>query len=330
MLRASTTLLTLAAVSSAAWGADAPRPTPTPLPVDARELALPAAPRTDVRGAEAAPEFKWSPPLAVVGDRSSESAPAEIGPESRWTEVVSEPSRVEKSDMPTATVASTPAPARQAPLAPLDAPASTVSTTAAAPAARKTALSVAPVTAQAIAFFDANQGTSVTMAAALAPQALSPGGLGQVGTLTFDSLALQAGGSYYFDLVTGGRPLGTDFINAGKLTLTATEDNPFTIVLGTFNTQGVAATLPLNEFDPRFSYRWELITSNSFTGFSPLAIAVDDSAFKNDLGGGFFSVDQVGNRLVLDFTPVPEPSTWALLATGAATLGWMSLRRRRV
>jgi hypothetical protein len=44
--------------------------------------------------------------------------------------------------------------------------------------------------------------------------------------------------------------------------------------------------------------------------------------------GYVFSVNYLSNAITMDFVPVPEPSTWALLAGGAAMLG-LKLRRRR-
>jgi len=43
--------------------------------------------------------------------------------------------------------------------------------------------------------------------------------------------------------------------------------------------------------------------------------------------GGAFTVDKVGNTLVLNYSAIPEPSTYALLGIGAMAL-WV-LRRRR-
>ena len=52
------------------------------------------------------------------------------------------------------------------------------------------------------------------------------------------------------------------------------------------------------------------------TGFDPGAFTIDLSGFPNDLGGGGFFLTQGGNDLALNFTPVPEPSTYALMALG--------------
>jgi hypothetical protein len=41
-------------------------------------------------------------------------------------------------------------------------------------------------------------------------------------------------------------------------------------------------------------------------------------------------VSESGNDLMLNFTPVPEPSTWALMAGGICVLGVGMLRRRKL
>jgi threonine dehydrogenase-like Zn-dependent dehydrogenase len=46
-------------------------------------------------------------------------------------------------------------------------------------------------------------------------------------------------------------------------------------------------------------------------------------------GGSGFLVTQDATHLYLNFTAVPEPSTWALLVTGAGLIGLTALRRRR-
>ena len=60
-----------------------------------------------------------------------------------------------------------------------------------------------------------------------------------------------------------------------------------------------------------------------------LNFTFDTSAFApGALGGGSFFVTQSGSSLLLNFTPVPEPSTLALLAAGLAML-LGRLRRRK-
>jgi MYXO-CTERM domain-containing protein len=69
------------------------------------------------------------------------------------------------------------------------------------------------------------------------------------------------------------------------------------------------------------------LTGSSVSGFDPADFSVDASAFANEIHGAF-SVSQVGNALVLNYSAVPEASTTALAALGFAA-AVLSRRRRR-
>jgi hypothetical protein len=63
-------------------------------------------------------------------------------------------------------------------------------------------------------------------------------------------------------------------------------------------------------------------------------VALNTSAFSNALNSGTFSLSVTefaggSAGLFLNFTPVPEPSTWALLIAGLGAIGFVSLRRHR-
>ena len=74
-------------------------------------------------------------------------------------------------------------------------------------------------------------------------------------------------------------------------------------------------------------------------GFDPAKFSIDASGFANSLafderGNGFFSLSlysssEYNNQVLLNFTPVPEPSTYALLALGLGLIGWSVWRRRQ-
>jgi hypothetical protein len=51
--------------------------------------------------------------------------------------------------------------------------------------------------------------------------------------------------------------------------------------------------------------------------------------FTNGTDSGGFFVPQSVNDLMPNFTPVPEPSTWALMAGGLSALAGATVRRRR-
>ncbi len=80
-------------------------------------------------------------------------------------------------------------------------------------------------------------------------------------------------------------------------------------------------------FNMLSTYQWTLVSAASITGFSASDFALNTSGFTNSLGGGSFSISAGSSAIFLNFTPVPEPSTWALLATGAAAVAWTARRR---
>ena len=65
-------------------------------------------------------------------------------------------------------------------------------------------------------------------------------------------------------------------------------------------------------------------------GFDAAKFSFDVSKFQDGMiPSSAFSISADANHLYLNFTAVPEPSTWALLITGAGFLGLAALRRRR-
>jgi len=155
-----------------------------------------------------------------------------------------------------------------------------------------------------------------------------------VGTLSFGSssmLTLGCGGNMQFSIMNAGGAAGTDYstINvAGTLDITATPGSPFTIQL--------ISVCPGNgqpgyaNFNSSLSYQWILVGAGTIAGsFNPNAFQVNLGNFQNPTNGGLFFVTDSSNQLLLNFTPVPEPSTWALMAGGLFTLVAVAYRHRR-
>jgi len=156
-----------------------------------------------------------------------------------------------------------------------------------------------------------------------------------VGTLSFGtnaSIQFGGGGAMQFSIMDAGGTPGTGYSAidvAGNLNITANSGNPFTIQLvGVDATGQVIGTA--NTFNAGQTYSWTLLSAGSITNFSSSAFSVDaTSLFSNPTGGGNFLVSQSGNDLTLNFTPVPEPSTWMLMVSGLFAAGAAVRRRRR-
>ncbi|HZZ20974.1 MAG TPA: autotransporter-associated beta strand repeat-containing protein [Opitutaceae bacterium] len=166
---------------------------------------------------------------------------------------------------------------------------------------------------------------------------LAPNGdaIGSVGTLTLGSnenLSFGAAGIMQFSIMNATGSSGTDFslINSGGfLDLTAlSSSNPFFIQVVSIDPmsqmQGMA------NFTNTLPYSWVMLTAaGGISGFSSSDFIVDLESFQNPINTGQFYVSESGNSLVLNFSPVPEPSTWMMLACGAAGVAALAWRRRQ-
>lgn len=172
---------------------------------------------------------------------------------------------------------------------------------------------------------------------------LSPGlaGNGMTGSMQFHHLELDAGGIYEYNIQSPDYDnyIARDYIqvyseNPGTLVINADSDHPFIIKVVSLDAAGDPGTL--TGIDTGFgTYSWTLINFDALsipgTGdvFDASLFALDLTGFSSDaLQGGDFSISLSGNNVMLNFTPVPEPSTYAMMALGLGLVVW-SIRRRR-
>jgi autotransporter-associated beta strand protein len=145
---------------------------------------------------------------------------------------------------------------------------------------------------------------------------ISPGN--SPGTLATGAETWNSGGGYVWELnnassAGGAKGVTYDWLNiSGTLNVTATSGSKFTIYVTSLNAGNAAGATP--GFVYGQSYQWILATaSGGIANFSADKFLIDTSAFLNDpTNVGGFAIAQVGNNLVLNYTAVPEPSTYAL------------------
>jgi fibronectin-binding autotransporter adhesin len=175
-------------------------------------------------------------------------------------------------------------------------------------------------------------GTIASAVTANGANVLSPGS--SIGTLTFSSgLTLASGSAISFELKDANGSPGTGYdlisVTGGVLNLTAAT-NTITFNLISLNSDGLRGGA--SNFNPASNYTWTFASSPNadITGFNAGMFNLVLSDFTNATNGGSFSfgINNDNRSLLLKFSPVPEPSTWLMLGTGAGILA-LRLRRRR-
>jgi autotransporter-associated beta strand protein len=177
---------------------------------------------------------------------------------------------------------------------------------------------------------------------------LSPGlaEFGNIGYLAFEHLELDAGGVLEWHIQNpGDSGGGRDMVQVGideevlTLVINATSADKFTLKIISLDLAGVEGGVLSGVDREHGLYAWTLFnydtldTTLTEDAFDPNAFALDVSQFSTGdgtgMGAGSFSVFQSGNQIMLGFTPVPEPSTYALLALGLGFIGLTAWRKRR-
>lgn len=153
---------------------------------------------------------------------------------------------------------------------------------------------------------------------------LAPGN--SPGTLNFASgLTLNDGGTLEIEIQA---PTGTPGTNwdlldvTGTLNLTGLSTGGYTLKAISLDLSGNPGAVS-GLISP---VSWNIAVGTTISGFQATDFVIDSSQFN---GGGNFTLSLSGNNLLLNFTPVPEPSTYALMAAGIGLTGFCRWRRRR-
>jgi autotransporter-associated beta strand protein len=112
---------------------------------------------------------------------------------------------------------------------------------------------------------------------------ISPGN--SIGTLSVDTLTLEGGGGYVWEVadVTGSAGTDYDLISvgggAGSATVTATTGSPFTIYLTSYT--------GFTNWNSSSNYSWNIIDWGSVSGFTNSAFTVNTNDFTGTISGAF-------------------------------------------
>jgi hypothetical protein len=153
------------------------------------------------------------------------------------------------------------------------------------------------------------------------------------GTLTLATGADFANGGAMLWLLQDGlradghSTLVVDGGTGGNLNISATSGQ-FTLYLASLNASGTPGSASNLNFGVNNQFIFATTTNGaSITNFNAADFTVNTGLFADTLTSVFVSSD--GTNLFINFTPVPEPSTYALLGLGLGAVLFPALRRRK-
>ena len=151
---------------------------------------------------------------------------------------------------------------------------------------------------------------------------LAPGD-NTVGRLTTGAQTWYGGGTYAWQIsnATGAAGAGYDSLTInGTLTIASSSASKFNVQLN---------SVGLVNFADKTSYNWTLAhTTGGIVGFDTTDFGLNAAGFNAGTYTGSFSINTVGNDLVLSYTAIPEPRVYATVF-GLCTLGFVGFRRWR-
>ena len=178
-------------------------------------------------------------------------------------------------------------------------------------------------------------GGTLTNPVILAPGGSAQSGVSSVGNLTFGSgLTFAPGGTYNWQLQfansAAGPGAGWDLITvSGILLISANAGQPFNFQLISLGPEGIPGSAVV-DFNPANTYVWPVVQATNIPAFNASAFAINDTLFRSANSGfanGQFFLTATSTAISLNFTPVPEPSTYALLLLGLGAVAF-TVRRR--
>lgn len=157
-------------------------------------------------------------------------------------------------------------------------------------------------------------------------QVIDPGG--SIGEVTFGVAQTWSAFSYNWELDNWSGTPGTfdTIVVDGALSLSAVGEYQLNIV--SLDGSGNPGMLP--NFDEEVDGSWTILTASGITDFDAATWTMNLAGFENaPLSAAQWSLDQVGNSLVLNYSAVPEPTTVALFGLGLLFLARRSGRTGR-